>query len=70
MIAHVHVLTCVFVQVCVASLMHLFSSNTEVFEHVILLFGPLCEIVDIAFSVELPIGFSHMADNNRRLIWS
>lgn len=49
---------------------HLFSSNTEVFEHVILLFGPLCEIVDIAFSVDVPIGFSHIANNNRRVIWS
>lgn len=46
------------------------ACETEVFESIMLLFGPLCEVVDIAFSVEVPIGASHTTDNNRRLIWS
>lgn len=47
-----------------------FHPTQRFFEHVILLLGPLCEIVDIAFSVDVPIGFSHIANNNRRVIWS
>jgi len=46
--------------------MHVLPCKTEVFEIIILLFGPLCEIVDIAFSAEVPIGVSHTEDNNRR----
>lgn len=47
-----------------------FHAIQSFFESIILLFGPLCEIVDIAFSVEVPIGVSNTAEHNRRVIWS
>lgn len=54
---------CVFVQLWVCVLMwdcaHAFFFHPrQIFESIILLFDPLCEIVDIAFSVEVPIGVS------------
>lgn len=62
---------CKFGSVCLCGIVHIhFFHPRQIFESIILLFDPLCEIVDIAFSVEVPIGVSHTADNNRRLIWS
>jgi len=45
--------------------MHWFSSKTKVFQSIILLFGPLFEIVDISSSVEVPIGVSHITEKNK-----
>lgn len=61
-----HVSGCVLVQVCAC--VHI--RFDRFFESVALLSDPLCEIVDIAFSVEVPIGVPRTADNNRRLIRS
>lgn len=57
---------CAYVGLCTCIFFYL----RQIIESIIPLFDPLCEILDIAFSVEVPIGVSHTADNNRKLIWS
>lgn len=58
---------CLYVGLCTCNCFH---PAQRFFESIILLVGALCEIVDIAFSVEVPIGVPHTADNNRKLIRS